>query len=74
MTKVEELNDISPGMGASNLALVFEDGKPRHSKIKKRFKFGSFEGSSKQGIKFFPHVISAGLNKTREFLKKQTPV
>lgn len=39
MTKVEELNDISPGMGASNLALVLKDGKPRNGKINKGFEF-----------------------------------
>lgn len=39
VTKVEELNDISPGMGASNLALVLKDGKPRNGKINKGFEF-----------------------------------
>lgn len=66
VTKVEELNDISPGMGASNLALVLKDGKPRNGKINKGFEFGDFEGSSKKVIKFLPHVIcffSGGLNK-----------
>lgn len=47
VTQVKELNNIRPGLGAANLALVLQDNETRESKIDKRLKFGGLKGSTK---------------------------
>lgn len=47
VTKVKELNNIRPGLGAADLALVLQDNETRESKIDKRLKFGGLKGSTK---------------------------
>lgn len=56
VTKVEEVNNIRPGMGKPDLVLVLEDSNPRDSKFSKSFKLGGLEVSSKQSIQFPTHV------------------
>ena len=57
VTKVKELNNIRPGLGAADLALALQDNETRESKIDKRLKFGGLKGSTKKSIKLLSHFL-----------------